>query len=93
MSYHDIERDGVRYILEWHDGGVSITEACDVGDDCEDMHETYDYTAAAIPDREELERLALDAVSAADYYDLADTVGETSDDDLRRIINGEERAQ
>lgn len=37
--------------------------------------------------REELEKLALLAVAAEDYYDLADFVGEMSDEELINIIN------
>ena len=37
--------------------------------------------------REDLEKLALEEVCACLYYDLADTVGETSDDNLLSIIN------
>ena len=36
--------------------------------------------------RDDLERLALKTVSAELYYDLADTIGETDDDDLWDII-------
>lgn len=36
--------------------------------------------------REELEALALDAVSAEDYYELLDTLEETPDSDLIKII-------
>lgn len=43
-------------------------------------------------DREDLERAALEAVSATNYYDLADNIDATSDDELRHIIaaNGNE---
>lgn len=43
-------------------------------------------------DREELEREALWRVSATNYYDLADNIDATSDDELRQIIaaNGNE---
>lgn len=42
--------------------------------------------------REELEREALWRVSATNYYDLADNIDATSDDELRHIIaaNGNE---
>jgi hypothetical protein len=36
--------------------------------------------------REELEQLALEAVSAEDYYTLLDTISETPDTDLIEII-------
>ena len=36
--------------------------------------------------REELEQMALDAVSAEDYYELLDTIGETPDDDLWTVV-------
>lgn len=36
--------------------------------------------------REELERMALEAVSADDYYDLHDTLEETPDEDLWTIV-------
>ena len=39
--------------------------------------------------REDLEKQALEAVCACDYYDLADTLQETPDEDLKRIINRE----
>lgn len=39
--------------------------------------------------REELEMLAMDAVCACWYYDLADTLEETPDADLIRIIERE----
>lgn len=39
--------------------------------------------------REELEILAMDAVCACWYYDLADTLEETPDTDLVRIIERE----
>lgn len=38
-------------------------------------------------DRELLERRALDEVCACRYYDLADTLQETPDEDLRGIVN------
>lgn len=43
-------------------------------------------------DREDLERAALEAVSATNYYDLADNIDATTDDELRHIIaaNGNE---
>lgn len=37
--------------------------------------------------REDLEKQALEEVCACLYYDLADTVGETSEDDLQAIID------
>lgn len=37
--------------------------------------------------REDLEKQALEEVCACLYYDLADTVGETSDEDLQAIID------
>ena len=42
--------------------------------------------------REDLEREALWRISATNYYDLADNIDETSDDELRQIIaaNGNE---
>ena len=39
--------------------------------------------------REDLERLALRKVCACLYYDLADTIGETSDEELIKVIRGE----
>lgn len=39
--------------------------------------------------REELEELALKRVCACLYYDLADTVGETPDADLIKVIRNE----
>lgn len=39
--------------------------------------------------REELELQAMEAICACDYYDLADTLQENSDDDLWKIINRE----
>jgi hypothetical protein len=36
--------------------------------------------------REDLEKLALETVSAELYYDLADTISEASDSDLYKII-------
>lgn len=38
-------------------------------------------------DREELEKQALDEICACRYYDLADTVQETPDEDLLSIID------
>lgn len=40
-------------------------------------------------DREDLERAALEAVSATNYYDLADNIDATSDDDLYKIIDAD----
>lgn len=40
-------------------------------------------------DRETLESEALEAVCACRYYDIADTLDEASDDELRAIINHE----
>lgn len=37
--------------------------------------------------REELEKLALKEICACRYYDLADTLGETSDEELQDIID------
>jgi hypothetical protein len=37
--------------------------------------------------REELEKQAIEAVCACRYYDLADTVTETPDEDLLSIVN------
>jgi hypothetical protein len=37
--------------------------------------------------REELEQLAMIRVCACMYYDLADTLGETPDEDLIKVIN------
>jgi len=37
-------------------------------------------------DREDLERMALEEVCSCWYYDLADTIEETSDEDLIQII-------
>lgn len=39
-------------------------------------------------DREELERSALAAISATDYYDLADNLEITTDIELLQIIEG-----
>ncbi len=39
--------------------------------------------------REDLEKQAMEAVCACDHYDLADTLQETPDEDLRRIIDHE----
>ncbi len=51
----------------------------------------YLYTDVPIirVSREELEALALNAVCACWYYDLADTLQETPDADLIRIIERE----
>jgi hypothetical protein len=51
----------------------------------------YLHTGALIlrVSREELEALAMDAVCACWYYDLADTLEETPDADLVRIIERE----
>lgn len=51
----------------------------------------YLYTSAPIirVSREELEALAMDAVCACWYYDLADTLEETPDSDLIRVIERE----
>lgn len=38
-------------------------------------------------DRETLEKIALFTISAQNYYDLADTINETSDDELMDLIN------
>lgn len=38
-------------------------------------------------DREQLEKKALEEVCACRYYDLADTVEETPDEDLEGIVN------
>jgi len=38
-------------------------------------------------DREELEQRAMEEVCACRYYDLADTLQETPDDDLWSVIN------
>ena len=43
--------------------------------------------------REDLERQALEEVCACLYYDLADTVGETSDDNLLSIINHTDKCE
>ena len=40
-------------------------------------------------DREDLERAALEAVSATNYYDLADNIDATSDDELYKIIDAD----
>jgi len=37
--------------------------------------------------REDLEKMALKAVSTEDYYELLDCIGETPDEDLWKIIN------
>jgi len=37
-------------------------------------------------DRETLEKMALDAVCACLYYELTDTIEETSDEDLQELI-------
>ena len=37
--------------------------------------------------REDLEKLALETVSADNYYDLADNIDSTTDYDLSRIID------
>ncbi len=42
--------------------------------------------------REELEQMALQAVSAEDHYELLDTLEETPDEDLWAIVNGEQTA-
>ena len=42
--------------------------------------------AASEYDREDLEELALRTVSATNYYDLADNIDATSDNDLYAII-------
>lgn len=39
--------------------------------------------------REDLERAALEAVSAANYYDLADNIDATSDAELYKIIDAD----
>lgn len=39
--------------------------------------------------REELEQLAMQKVCACDYYDLADTISETPDADLIKVICSE----
>lgn len=41
------------------------------------------------PSREFLESLAIDAVCPCLYYELVDTIGEVSDEDLIIIINGD----
>lgn len=41
-------------------------------------------------DREVIEKLALEAVPADIYYELLDSIGELSDDDLIDIINENE---
>jgi hypothetical protein len=38
--------------------------------------------------REELEQMALQAVSVEDHYELLDTLEETPDEDLWAIVNG-----
>ena len=38
-------------------------------------------------DRETLEAEAIDEVCECQYYDLQDTIDETSDDELRAVIN------
>ena len=44
-------------------------------------------------DRSQLENLALKEVCACRYYDLADTVGETSEEDLRAIIEHTDKCE
>jgi len=39
--------------------------------------------------REELEQLAMQKVCACDYYDLSDTISETPDTDLIKVIRSE----
>lgn len=48
-----------------------------------------------IMNREELEAEALRVVSATNYYDLADNIESTSDEELRQIIaaNGSEKLE
>jgi hypothetical protein len=51
------------------------------------MFDSYtDDIASDISDREMLEKEALQAVSAIDYYDLADTMSENDDEMLMKII-------
>lgn len=54
---------------------------------------TINYLYTSVPiirvSREELEALAMDAVCACWYYNLADTLEETPENDLIRIIERE----
>jgi hypothetical protein len=51
------------------------------------MTETPGEQTGVTLDREELEEQALNEVCACRYYDLQDTLDETSDKDLRLIID------
>jgi hypothetical protein len=51
------------------------------------MTETPGEQTGVTLDREELEEQALNEVCACRYYDLQDTLRETSDKDLRLIID------
>lgn len=50
------------------------------------MHQPKSIDEVRLLKREELESIAVAVVSAADYYDLMDTLEETPDEDLIKII-------
>jgi len=41
MSTHDIERNGKKYVMEWNEESISITETGDPEET--EMLETYDF--------------------------------------------------